>query len=109
MGLGERHDRAGRLAAPPDPLPPHQAHPAVPEQGVDEPLLAPVVKGGDDAACPASVLVLVGLHHEAEPDPVLLGGQDANPGHAEHHSRRRAALTTVHLVEAFTNRFLGRS
>jgi hypothetical protein len=109
VGLGERHDRAGRLPAPPDPLPPADPDPPVPERGVDEPLLAAVVQDRDDATLPAAVLVLVGLHHQAEPVPVPLGGQDAHPGHAEHHSRRRAALTTVHVVEAFRNRLLGRS
>ena len=79
------------------------------ERGVDESLVAPVVQRGDDAALAAAVLVLVGLQHEAEPARVAPGGQDAHSGHAEHHRCRRAALTTVHVVEAFRNRLLGRS
>jgi hypothetical protein len=46
--------------------------------------------------------MLVGLHRQAQPAAALpLGRQDTHPGHAEHHRCRRAALSTVHLVEAF--------
>jgi hypothetical protein len=50
----------------------------------------------------------VGLDSQAQPAAVALGREDPHPGHAEHHRCRRAAVTTVHLVEAFGISSLGR-
>ncbi len=45
---------------------------------------------------------------QAQAGAVALGGQDTHSRHAEHHRCRRAAVTTVHLVEAFGISQLGR-
>ena len=73
------------------------------ERGVDEPLLAAVVQHGDDTAGPAALEVLVRLDHQTEPVGFMLRRQDTHAGHAEHHRCRRAAVTTVHVVEAFAD------
>ncbi len=48
-----------------------------------------------------SLDLTVGLDDQLHTAHVALGAQDTHPGHAEHHRCRRAALTTVHVVEAF--------
>ena len=67
----------------------------MPERRVVQQVLTTVVRDGQDAAPSAALHCLVGLHRQLEPERVGLGHQDTHPGHAEHHGRRRAALTTV--------------
>jgi len=83
-------------------------HPAVTERRVVQQMLPPAVRHRQHAAVPAALDPLVGLHRQAQPVRLALRAQNAHPGHAEHHGRRRAALTTVHLVEAFGVSLLGR-
>ncbi len=100
MGLGERDDRAGRLVTAPHPLAPAHQHPAVPERGVVQQLLTPVVQPGQHPAAVAPLDGLVGLDRQSQAAVVALGEEHADPCDPEHHRRSRAALSTVSHVEA---------
>ena len=73
----------------------------MPERRVVQQLLPPAVRHREDPTPVATFDLPVGLHRQAQPTAVALSRQDAHSRHAEHHRCRRAALTTVHLVEAF--------
>jgi hypothetical protein len=66
------------------------------------------MRRGHYPAGPATGDRLISLHHQTYPIRLWHHGQDTHPGHAEHHRRHRAALTTVHVVEAFEISLLGR-
>jgi hypothetical protein len=60
------------------------------------------VRDREDSAAVTALDLTVGLDRQSQAAAALaLGREDTHPGHAEHHRCRRAAVTTVHLVEAF--------
>ena len=80
----------------------------MPERGVMQHLLAAAMPASEHSASPAARYRLVSLHGQTQPTRLGPRGQDTHPRHAEHHRRPRAALTTVHVVEAFVISLLGR-
>jgi hypothetical protein len=80
----------------------------MPERRVPQDLLPPAVRRGQHPADPTPGHRLIGLDHQDEPISLGRHRQDTHPRHAEHHRRGRAALTTVHVVEAFEISLLGR-
>jgi hypothetical protein len=100
MSLDERHHRTGVLVAAPDPLAPTHQHLPVTPRSVVQLLNPPVVQPGHHPAAVATADVYVGLNQQPQADLVGLGRKDTHPSHTEHHRCRRAALTTVHSVEA---------
>jgi hypothetical protein len=74
----------------------------VAEGRVVQQLLPPTVGHRQDTAGAATLELLVGLHRQPQPAAAVLHSrQDTHTRNAEHHRCRRAALSTVHLVEAF--------
>ena len=64
-------------------------------------VITPAVRHRQHTAAVTALDLSIGLHRQAQSTAWLaLGREDTNPRHAEHHRCRRAALTTVHLVEA---------
>jgi hypothetical protein len=108
VAFGERVRRTERFAASPDSLAPPDANRPAPERGVVQHLHPPSMRRRMHSAARAARQSLVSRDEQPQLHLVALRRQDTHPRHAEHHRRRRAALTTVHSAEAFTFCLLGR-
>lgn len=76
----------------------------VPERCVVQQVLTPAVRQREYAAAVAALNLPVSLDRQAQPAAGLaFGREDTHSRHAEQNRCRRAAVTPVHLVEAFAS------